>query len=179
MFFQTRVERLERVGDLRGILAILADPTDKLYERAGAAKALADAAAVIGDLRAEAVAVLLRVAGEPGNYVRQQVLFALAELRVREALPLFRRAAADPDFIIRVFAAHGFDRLADRDTAPDIARLLQDRESQVREAAVAALARLGDARLRPLLERAATGDPYQLVRDTAREALTTLTLVDR
>lgn len=174
MFWQTRVEQFERSHDLRAILAILADPHDKPYERASAAKALADAAGEIGDLRTEAVLVLLQVAGESGSYVRRQVLFALAELRAHEALPLFRRAATDPDFLIRVFAAHGFDRLADRDSVADIARLLGDRESQVREAAVAAIARLGDGRLRPLLERAASEDPYQFVRESAREALAAL-----
>lgn len=174
MFWQTRVERFERSHDLRAILAILADPTDKPYERASAAKALADAAGEIGELRAEAVLVLLEVADRSGSYILRQVLFALAELRVEEALPLFRRAAHDPDFLIRVFAAHGFDRLADRDSIADLARLLGDRESQVREAAVAAIARLRDGRLRPLLERTASEDPYEFVRESAREALTAL-----
>jgi HEAT repeat protein len=174
MFWQTRVERLEGRHELRAILAILADPGDQPHERASAAKALADVATEIGELRAEAIAVLLRVADEPAAYVRRQALFALAELRAREALPAFRRAAVDPDFLIRVFAAHGFDRLADPDCVGEVIRLLRDRESQVREAAVSALARLGDARLRPLLEDAAVNDPYQLVRDSAKEALVTL-----
>ena len=36
-FLQTRVERLERAGDVRGIIAILSDPHEKTYERAHAA----------------------------------------------------------------------------------------------------------------------------------------------
>ncbi|MEA2662122.1 MAG: hypothetical protein QOH08_1694 [Chloroflexota bacterium] len=172
-FLQTRVERLERAHDVGAIIAILADRADKTYERAHAAKALADLAAGLGDLRAAAVAILLQAADEPSE-VRRWALLALAELREPAALPAFRRAAKDGDWMIRIFAAHGFDRLRARDALVEVAGLLGDRESGVREAAAAALASIGDGRVRPLLERAAVTDPYPWVREAAREALVAL-----
>ncbi|HEV2009819.1 MAG TPA: HEAT repeat domain-containing protein [Candidatus Limnocylindria bacterium] len=172
-FLQTRVERLERAHDIGGIIAILADHADKTYERAHAAKALADLAGGLGESREHAVAILLQAADEPSE-VRKWALLALAELHEPMALPAFRRAAQDRDWMIRIFAAHGFDRLRDHDSLIEVVRLLADRESGVREAAAAALASIGDSRVRPLLERAAVTDPYPWVREAAREALVVL-----
>ena len=169
-FFRSKVERLERAGDLLGIVAILSGREDKTYERAHAAKALADHADSLGTIREQAVTVLMDAADEQSE-VRTWALFALAELREPAAMPAFRRAAADGDWMIRVFAAHGFDRLRSNDALTDVVGLLADRESGVREAAAAALASIGDGRARPLLERAATTDPYPWVRDAARDAL--------
>jgi HEAT repeat protein len=73
--------------------------------------------------------------------------------------------------MIRIFAAHGFDRLGSNVSLVEAAALLGDRESGVREAAAAALASIGDGRARPLLQRAATSDPYPWVREAARDAL--------
>ena len=173
VFFQSKVERLERAGDLRAIIAVLSDRTDKTYERAHAAKALADGADHLGLIREQAVAVLMLAADEPSD-VRKWALFALAELREPTALPAFRRAAADRDWMIRIFAAHGFDRLRSRDSLVEVVGLLGDRESGVREAAAAALASIGDGRARPLLERAALTDPYPWVREAAQDALDAL-----
>lgn len=173
VFFQSKVERLEHAGDVIGIVAILADRSDKTYERAHAAKALADRADQLGAVRDRAVAVLMVAADEPSE-VRKWALFALAELREPTALPLFRRAAADGDWMIRIFAAHGFDRLRSSDSLIEVVSLLGDGESGVREAAAAALASIGDGRARPLLERTAMTDPYPWVRDAARDALETL-----
>lgn len=170
VFWQSKVERLERAGDLGAIVGVLSDHTDKTYERAHAAKALADHPDELGTIRDRAVAVLMRAADEPGE-VRKWALFALAELREPTALPAFRRAATDPDWMIRIFAAHGFDRLRSADAFAEVAGLLGDGESGVREAAAAALASIGDRSARPLLERAALTDPYPWVRDAAREAL--------
>ncbi|MHB8632106.1 MAG: HEAT repeat domain-containing protein [Candidatus Limnocylindria bacterium] len=172
-FLQTRVERLERAGDVRGIVAILSDHEEKTYERAHAAKALADLAARLGDHRDDAVAILLDAADEPSE-VRRWALLALAELHEPAALPAFRRAAHDDDWMIRIFAAHGFDRLRAHDALAEVVSLLADRESGVREAAAAALASIGDGRVRPLLERAAVTDPYPWVREAARDALVAL-----
>lgn len=172
-FLQTRVERLERALDVSGIVAILSDRGEKTYERAHAAKALADLAARLGDHHDRAVMILLEVADEP-NEVRKWALLALAELHEPAALPAFRRAARDGDWIIRIFAAHGFDRLRAHDSLVEVVGLLADRESGVREAAAAALASIGDSRVRPLLERAAVTDPYPWVRDAARDALAVL-----
>ena len=172
-FLQTKVERLERSGDIRGIVAILSDHGEKTYERAHAAKALADLAARLGDQRATAVVTLLRAADEPSE-VRKWALLALAELHEPDALPAFRRAARDGDWMIRIFAAHGFDRLRSHDSLREVVDLLGDRESAVREAAAAALASIGDGRVRPLLEQTATADPYPWVREAARDALVTL-----
>lgn len=172
-FLQTRVERLERAHDVGGIIAILGDHADKTYERAHAAKALADLAGGLGESREDAVAILLQAADEPSE-VRKWALLALAELREPTALPAFRRAARDRDWMIRIFAAHGFDRLRDHDSLVEVVGLLADRESGVREAAAAALASIGDGRVRPLLERAAVTDPYPWVREAAREALVVL-----
>ena len=86
VFFQSKVERLERAGDLSGIIAVLADRSDKTYERAHAAKALADHADRLGTLSDQAVAVLMLVADEASE-VRKWALFALAELREATALP--------------------------------------------------------------------------------------------
>ena len=172
-FLQTRVERLERALDVPGIVAILADYTQKTYERAHAAKALADLAGRLGDHRAEAVPVLLRSADEPSE-VRKWALFALAELREQSALPAFQRAADDGDWMVRIFAAHGFDRLRAHDSVGAVVGLLEDRESGVREAAASALSNIGDGRVRPLLEHAAARDPYPWVREAARDALTAL-----
>lgn len=171
-FLRSKVERLERVGDLRGIVAILADRSDKTYERAHAAKALADNAGGLGTERDRAVAVLMGAADE-ATEVRKWALFALAELREPAAMAAFRRAANDEDWMIRIFAAHGFDRLRSNDSLIETVRLLGDRESGVREAAAAALASIGDGRARPLLERTARTDPYPWVRDAARDALET------
>ena len=172
-FLQTRVERLERAGAVRGIIAILSDPHEKTYERAHAAKALADMASGLGDARDEAVAILLAAADEPSE-VRKWALLALAELHEPAAMPAFRRAALDGDWMVRIFAAHGFDRLRDHGALVEVVRLLADRESAVREAAAAALASIGDGRVRPLLERAAQTDPYPWVRDAAQDALNVL-----
>lgn len=172
VFFQSKVERLERAGDLGAIVTILSDRSDKTYERAHAAKALADHPDQLGELRERAVAVLMVAADEPSE-VRKWALFALAELREPTALAAFRRAAIDGDWMIRIFAAHGFDRLHAADALAEVAGLLSDRESGVREAAAAALASIGDGRARPLLERAAMTDPYPWVRDAARDALET------
>src|SRR5437762_11570182 len=172
-FLQTRVERLERAHDIGGIVAMLADRGEKTYERAHAAKALADLAAHLGGARDQAVGILLEAADEP-NEVRKWALLALAELQEPSARAAFHRAAMDGDWMIRIFAAHGFDRLRARDSLVEVARLLTDRESGVREAAAAALASLGDSRVRPLLERAAVTDPYPWVRDAARDALAVL-----
>ncbi len=172
VFFQSRVERLERAGDLGAIVAILSDHSDKTYERAHAAKALADHPEQLGAFRERAVAVLMLAADEPSE-VRKWALFALAELREPAALPAFRRAAIDGDWMIRIFAAHGFDRLRSADALAEVAGLLCDGESGVREAAASALASIGDARARPLLERASMTDPYPWVRDAARDALET------
>jgi HEAT repeats len=173
VFFLSKVERLERAGDLRAIVGVLADRADKTYERAHAAKALADAAGALGTIREQAVAVLMVAADEPSE-VRKWALFALAELREPSALPAFRRAAADRDWMIRIFAAHGFDRLRSHDCLVEVVGLLGDRESGVREAAAAALASIGDGRARPLLEQAALTDPYPWVREAAKDALETL-----
>ena len=173
VFFYSKVERLERAGDVSGIIAVLSDRSDRTYERAHAAKALADRADRIGTVRGQAIAVLMLAAEEPSE-VRKWALFALAELREPTALPAFRRAAADPDWMIRIFAAHGFDRLHSSDSLVEVVSLLGDRESGVREAAAAALASIGDGRARPLLERTAMTDPYPWVRDAARDALETL-----
>ena len=144
VFFHSKVERLERAGDLGAIIAVLSDRTDKMYERAHAAKALADCADRLGPIR------------EPAQ------------------MPAFRRAAADDgDRMIRIFAAHGFDRLRSNDSLVEVVGLLGDRESGVREAAAAALASIGDSRARPLLERTALTDPYPWVREAARDALET------
>lgn len=172
-FLQTRVERLERSLDVGGIVAILADRSEKTYERAHAAKALADLADRLGDRRGEAVGILLQAADERSE-VRKWALLALAELHEPMALPAFHRAAHDGDWMVRIFAAHGFDRLRARDSLLEVVRLLADEESAVREAAAAALASIGDGRVRPLLERAAAADPYPWVRDAAREALVVL-----
>ena len=172
-FLQTRVERLERARDVGGIVAILSDRHEKTYERAHAAKALADLADRLGAQRARAIVILLEAADEPSE-VRKWALLALAELHEQLALPAFRRAAQDGDWMIRIFAAHGFDRLQARDSLAEVVNLLADRESGVREAAAAALASIGDGRVRPLLERAAVTDPYPWVRDAARDALIAL-----
>lgn len=174
VFWQSKVERLERAGDLSAIVAVLSDHADKTYERAHAAKALADHPSELGTIREQAVAVLMLAAEEP-NEVRKWALFALAELREPSALPAFRHAAADRDWMIRIFAAHGFDRLRSRDSLAEVVGLLEDRESGVREAAAAALASIGDGRARPLLERTALTDPYPWVREAAQNALETLT----
>jgi HEAT repeat protein len=172
-FLQTRVERLERARDVGGIVAILSDRTEKTYERAHAAKALADLADRLGDDHDQAVGILLEVADERSE-VRQWALLALAELHEAMALPAFHRAARDGDWMIRIFAAHGFDRLRAHDSLSEVVGLLADRESAVREAAASALASIGDGRVRPLLERAAVTDPYPWVREAARAALVTL-----
>jgi len=172
-FLLTRVERLQGAGAVRGILAILADRQEKTYERAHAAKALADMAASLGDSRDDAVVVLLEAAEEP-NEVRKWALLALAELHEPMALPAFQRAAQDGDWMIRIFAAHGFDRLRSHDSLGEVVRLLADDESGVREAAASALASIGDGRVRPLLERAAAADPYPWVREAAKDALAVL-----
>jgi HEAT repeat protein len=172
-FLQTRVERLERARDVGGIVAILSDRTEKTYERAHAAKALADLANRLGDDHDQAVGILLEVADERSE-VRQWALLALAELNEAMALPAFHRAARDGDWMIRIFAAHGFDRLRAHDSLSEVVGLLADRESAVREAAASALASIGDGRVRPLLERAAVTDPYPWVREAARAALVTL-----
>lgn len=173
VFFQSKVERLERAGDLSGIVAVLADRSDKTYERAHAAKALADCADRLGTVRDQAVGVLMLAADEPSE-VRKWALFALAELREPSALSAFRRAAADRDWMIRIFAAHGFDRLRSNDSLVEVVGLLADPESGVREAAAAALASIGDGRARPLLEHTAMTDPYPWVREAAQDALETL-----
>jgi HEAT repeat protein len=170
VFWQSKVERLERAGDLSAIVTILSDRTDKTYERAHAAKALADHPDQLGAIRERAVAVLMLAADEAGD-VRMWALFALAELREPTALAAFRRAATDGDWMIRIFAAHGFDRLRSPDALTEVAGLLSDGESGVREAAASALASIGDGRARPLLERTAMTDPYPWVRDAARDAL--------
>jgi HEAT repeat protein len=172
-FLQTRVERLERARDVGGIVAILSDHAEKTYERAHAAKALADLADRLGDDHDRAVGILLQVADEPSE-VRKWALLALAELHEPTALPAFHRAAEDGDWMIRIFAAHGFDRLRAQDSLMEVVRLLADRESAVREAAASALASIGDYRVRPLLERAAATDPYPWVREAARAALVAL-----
>jgi HEAT repeat protein len=172
-FLQTRVERLERAGDVAGIVAILADHHQKTYERAHAAKALADLADRLGETRQQAIGALLDAAYEPTE-VRKWALLALAELHEPTALPAFHRAALDGDWMIRVFAAHGFDRLRAQDSLVELVGLLADRESGVREAAAAALASVGDGRVRPLLERAAVTDPYPWVREAAHDALIAL-----
>ena len=172
-FLQTRVERLERALDVTGIVAILADRSEKTYERAHAAKALADLAGSLGHDRESAVVILLQAADEP-TQVRKWALLALAELREPSALPAFERAARDGDWMARIFAAHGFDRLRAHESLAEVVGLLADRESGVREAAAAALASIGDGRVRPLLERAAVTDPYPWVREAARDALTAL-----
>jgi len=79
VFFRSKVERLERAGDLRAIIAVLSGHTDKMYERAHAAKALADCADRLGPIREQAVAVLTIAAEEPSE-VRKWALFALAEI---------------------------------------------------------------------------------------------------
>ena len=173
VFFQSKVERLERAGDLGAIVAVLSVRTDKMYERAHAAKALADCADRLGPIREQAVGVLMLAADEPSE-VRKWALFALAELRESRAMPAFRRAARDGDWMIRIFAAHGFDRLRSSDSLVEVVGLLDDRESGVREAAAAALASIGDGRVRPLLERTAMTDPYPWVREAAQEALDAL-----
>lgn len=172
-FLQTRVERLQRASDVAGIVAVLSDRHEKTYERAHAAKALADLATRLGDRRDEAVMILLEVADEPTE-VRKWALLALAELHEPAALPAFQRAAHDGDWMIRIFAAHGFDRLRSHDSLLEVVDLLADRESAVREAAASALASIGDGRVRPLLERTAGTDPYPWVREAARDALTVL-----
>jgi len=172
-FLQTRVERLERARDIDGIIAMLADRREKTYERAHAAKALADLAGQLGGARDQAVGILLEAADEP-NEVRKWALLALAELHEPSALAAFRKAAGDGDWMIRIFAAHGFDRLRAHDAIVEVVGLLTDRESGVREAAAAALASIGDGRVRPLLERAALTDPYPWVRQAARDALVAL-----
>ena len=172
-FLLTKVERLERSGDVLGIIAVLAGGNVKTYERAHAAKALADLANVLGLDRGRAVQVLIAAADER-NEVRKWPLLALAELREPAALPAFHRAAHDGDWMIRIFAAHGFDRLRDRASLAEVASLLTDRESGVREAAAAALASIGDGRARPLLQHAAMTDPDPWVREAARDALETL-----
>ena len=172
-FLQTRVERLERARDVSAIIAILSDHAERTYERAHAAKALADLADRLGDRRDAAVGILLEAADEPSE-VRKWALLALAELHEPTALPAFRRAAQDGDWMIRLFAAHGFDRLRAHDSLIEVVGLLADRESGVREAAAAALASIGDGRVRPLLERAAVMDPYPWVREAARDVLVAL-----
>lgn len=172
-FLQTKVERLQNSGDIAGLIAILNDHAEKTYERAHAAKALADLAERLGASRADAIAALLPAADEPTE-VRKWALLALAELHEPTALPAFRRAARDDDWMIRIFAAHGFDRLHDGDTVVEVVRLLGDRESGVREAAAAALGSLGDGRVRPLLESASRTDPYRWVREAAEDALDAL-----
>jgi HEAT repeat protein len=171
-FFRSKVERLERAGDLGAIIAVLSDRSDKTYERAHAAKALADHPDQLGPIRERAVAVLILAADEPSE-VRKWALFALAELREPTAIPAFRRAAVDADWMIRIFAAHGFERLRSSDSLIEVVGLLADGESGVREAAASALASIGDGRARPLLERVAMTDPYPWVRDAARDALKT------
>lgn len=158
---------------MRGIVAILSDRREKTYERAHAAKALADLAGCLGDSRDDAVVVLLEAADEPSE-VRKWALLALAELHEPAALPAFQRAARDGDWMIRIFAAHGFDRLRDHGSLLAVIELLADRESGVREAAASALASIGDGRVRPLLERAAAADPYPWVREAAKDALAAL-----
>jgi len=172
-FLQTRVERLERSLDVSGIVAILADRAEKTYERAHAAKALADLADRLGDHRDEAVGVLLEAA-EERTEIRKWALLALAELHEPAALPAFHRAAQDGDWMVRIFAAHGFDRLRSHDSLVQVVGLLADEESAVREAAAGALASIGDRRVRPLLEHAAAADPYPWVREAARDALVAL-----
>lgn len=123
-FFRSKVERLERAGDLRAIIAGLSGTTDKRYEHAHAAKALADCADRLRPIREQAVAVLTLAAEEPTE-VRKWALFALAELREPTAIAAFRRAAVDADWMIRIFAAHGFDRLRSPDSLADVAGLLR------------------------------------------------------
>ena len=173
-FWVARAERLAKARDVAALLALFDDPREKEHERAIAATSFIALAAELGALRPSVVASLLRSADEDGVYVRQQALFALAELRAPEALNAFRRAALDGDWIIRVFGAHGLDRLADARTLEDAVRMVGDRESQVREAAVCALASIGDPRVRPLLDRVARADGYESVREAAVEALAVL-----
>lgn len=154
-------------------MALLSDRADKTYERAHAAKALADLAGRLHEHRDLAIAALLDAADEPTE-VRKWALLALAELHEPAALPAFHRAAIDGDWMIRIFAAHGFDRLRDQSSLGEVVVLLGDRESAVREAAASALASLGDGRVRPLLEETALADPYPWVREAARDALTVL-----
>ena len=172
--FRTRVERLTRARDVTGIVRILADPHEAAHERAGAASALIELREELGEARPAGVRALLEVADQPGVFVRWQALLALAELRVREAMPVFRRAARDREWLVRVFAAHGFDRLGDAVAFGDAVRLLEDRESQVREAAASALGAMRDQRALPLLERAARADAMRSVREAAAAALDAL-----
>ena len=123
VFFQSKVERLDRAGDFPAIVAVLPDHSDKMYERAHAAKALADQAGRLGDIREQAVAVLMLAADEP------------------TAMRAFRRAATDGNWMIRIFAAHGFDRLGSR-ARPLLERAaMTDPYPWVREAARDALER--------------------------------------
>src|SRR5258706_13706651 len=103
-FLQTRVERLERAGAVRGIIAILSDPREKAYERAHAANALADMASRLGDERDPAVAILL-VGADERTEARKRALLALAQQHETICMRGFPRAALDEDWMLRLFAA--------------------------------------------------------------------------
>ena len=121
-FLQTRVERLERAGDVAGIVAILADHHQKTYERAHAAKALAELheptalpafhrAALDGDwmirvfaahgfdrLRAQdSLVELVGLLADRESGVREAAAAALASVGDGRVRPLLERAAVtDP-----------------------------------------------------------------------------------
>ena len=121
-FLQTRVERLERAGNVSGIVAILSDRTERTYERAHAAKALAELhepaalpafhrAARDGDwmirifaahgfdrLRAhDALVEVIALLGDKESGVREAAAAALASIGDGRVRPLLERAAVtDP-----------------------------------------------------------------------------------
>ena len=126
LFSRSPVKRLDREGDVEGLIALLADPK----HRADAANALAHR----GSPRVEEAPLALL--SDPDSDVRGQATFALGELahqqfrRAREALP---GMLADEDPIVRLLAATALYRVEGAAAVELLRPLAADDDDLLRE----------------------------------------------
>jgi HEAT repeat protein len=133
----------------------------------------------LGDWRGRAVRLFILAAQHLEASVRGQAIFALGELKAREAKGLFLRALADPEWAVRMFACGAVSRMADGRAVPRLEELLGDEMWLVRQHAarsVSELAEPNDPQARASREHAAKNDRDRAARAAAADALATLDL---
>ena len=143
-----RIRRLEVDGNVAGLIAELGSDAD--FGRYAIPRShAADALGRLGDDRA--VPYLAELARDPKDKVRGAV-GALANLRAKNAAPVFIEGLSDPADTVRMLSAEGLGRLGDPDAVPRLKCLLdEDRDPEVRMYAAEALLALGDDDVKPRL----------------------------
>jgi len=159
-----------------GVIGQLHDPAlvtylqQYLHDDPGAARAAAQALALLGD--EAAVSILLNATRQPEEAVRQPAAEALGRVRSNRAVAVLIEALGDRDWLVRQKAVEALGNIPDGRAVTALLPLTQEPEWRVRRALVNALAQVGDSRVyEPLRSLAADANRWvrRAVMDLAAE----------